>query len=77
MNDIYPAFSLLDHGIVACSDACIDGVGRADTADEAWHHKQCPNHSAACCPLDDPDHIFDIDKVLRYVNQHGRNGNGS
>ena len=69
---INPGFSLYEHDITPCSDECVDGVRKADTADDAWHHHKCPNHTVLCCSRGDGEHVFNLDKVLRTVNQHGR-----
>jgi len=50
--------------IVSCTDDCLNGVDRGEFADlTTWHHRECPNHTIACCDTT-PDlcHIYFFDK---------------
>lgn len=66
--DIHPSFSLSGHNITPCSDDCVNGYRRADSADDEWHEVMCHNHSPLCCEIDHPDQ--NVNRRLRVDNQH-------
>lgn len=38
----------------SCSQECLTEVGMSDNADSTmWHHPDCPNHTSACCGINE------------------------
>lgn len=69
--DLTNVEKLEQHGIVVCSEACLNNVHRAETADANWHHITCPNHSSACCyGRTQPGNGWHINHALRASYQH-------
>lgn len=52
---------------IACSTECRNEIDKGANTDAHWHHKNCPNHTSACCMGDEPNH--DLDDITTKVDE--------